>query len=156
MSFVVSDAKVDAIASLLNLFERATINMDESLFKSVQSVFAICLKFVDKQSLHKSLVDDFFIDWEYVSNAGGMGILPSSSFSSSGEPQQPMTSSRKSRPANFSVISTLACMGAAAAGIGLAYSCILFHIIVIVLFTMKRLKTNLQCTSSTSSSYCLP
>jgi hypothetical protein len=135
MSFVVSDAKVDAIASLLHLFERATINMDESLFKSIQSVFAICLKFVDKQSLHKSLVDGFFIDWEYVSNAGGMGIVaaaaaPPAGKSSGGDceqQQQQIVSSRKPRPANFSVISTLACMGAAAAGILLTILTFLFR-----------------------------
>lgn len=113
MALSVSDAKVDAIASLLSLFERATINMDESLYKSVQSVFAICLKFVDKRSLHQSLVQDFFIDWDYVSNAGGMGIVSSASADGG---SQSRTVSNKNKPANFSVISTLACLGAVAAG----------------------------------------
>lgn len=114
--------KVEAIASLLSLFERATINMEESLYKSVQSVFAICLKFVDKRALHQSLVQDFFIDWDYVSSAGGMGVISSSSSSllqGEASPEQQSTNAllnNRGRPANFSVISTLTCMGAAAAG----------------------------------------
>jgi hypothetical protein len=113
-----STNKVEAIASLLSLFERATVNMEESLYKSVQTVFAICLKFVDKRSLHKSLVQDFFVDWEYVGNAGGLGVVTASSSSSSSTDAASALIQQRgaNRPANFSVISTLTCMGAAAAG----------------------------------------
>ena len=112
-----SDAKVDAVASLLNLFERTTVNMDQSLSNSVKAAMLICLKFVDKRALFEFLLPNTFIDWDYVSNATGMGVVGTTANASSSSvanlPKQNTTSSSNGKAANFSLISSLACMGVA-------------------------------------------
>ena len=114
-----SDVKVDAIASLLSLFERATINMEESLANSVKSSIVICLKFVDKRSLFTSLLPNTFIDWDYVANAGGMGlvVVDKKHLQQQQQQQQPPalpSSTTSAASSNFSLISSLTCLGVAA------------------------------------------
>lgn len=63
----IQDSKIRAISSLLNVCEKTTINMErESIANTVKAIVAICLKFVDKEGLFKSILPDFYIDWEYV------------------------------------------------------------------------------------------
>lgn len=97
---MVSDAKVAAVSSLLNLCERATISLTESLSNAVKAAIIVNLKYVDKVSLFQSILPDTFIDWEYVKNVGGISgsysssvvgvndkpsvLYPMSSFASSG------------------------------------------------------------------------
>ncbi len=73
-----SDARIQTISSILNLCERATINMErEGIANAVKAIIIICMKFVDKEALFKAVLPGMYIDWEYVraqlSSAGGTG-----------------------------------------------------------------------------------
>ena len=48
-----SDLKIRAISSLLNVCERTTISMDrESIANTIKAIIVICLKFVNKVRTH--------------------------------------------------------------------------------------------------------
>jgi hypothetical protein len=78
-SLQVSDDKITAISSFLNLCEKATINLNESLSDSLKACIIVSLKFVDKEILFKDVLPSSFIDWEYV--RGFQSSSSSSSFS---------------------------------------------------------------------------
>jgi hypothetical protein len=62
-----SESKIRAISSLLNLCERATINMHrEGISNAIKAIIIICMKFVDKEALFKAVLPDVYIDWEFV------------------------------------------------------------------------------------------
>ena len=64
---LLSESKIKAISSLLNICERSTINMQrEGLSNAVKAVIIICMKFVDKEALFKAVLPDVYIDWDYV------------------------------------------------------------------------------------------
>lgn len=61
------DAKIRTISSILNVCERTTMNMErDSIANTIKAIVIICLKFVNKEDLFKSIIPDFYIDWEYV------------------------------------------------------------------------------------------
>ena len=39
----------------------------------LQAIIIICMKFVDKEALFKSVLPDMFIDWDYVRAQGSLG-----------------------------------------------------------------------------------
>ena len=62
-----SDAKVRAIASIINLCERATISMErEGIANAVRAIIVISMKFVNKESLFQAVLPDMYIDWDYL------------------------------------------------------------------------------------------
>lgn len=78
-----SESKIRAISSLLNLCERATINMQrEGVSNAIKAIIIVCMKFVDKESLFKSVLPDVYMDWDYVrmqtgGSSGGSGASQS-------------------------------------------------------------------------------
>ena len=85
-----SDARIQTISSILNLCERATINMErEGIANAVKAIIIICMKFVDKEALFKAVLPGMYIDWEYVraqlSSGGGTGSGGASGASSQGK-----------------------------------------------------------------------
>jgi hypothetical protein len=79
-----SDSKIRAISSLLNLCERATINMQrEGISNAIKAIIIICMKFVDKEALFKAVLPEVYIDWEFVrahtSTGNPAGTAPNSS-----------------------------------------------------------------------------
>jgi hypothetical protein len=71
-----SDAKIVAISSIINLCEKATISMQqEGIANAVKAIIIICMKFVDKEALFRSVLKDVYIDWEYVKAQVGGGSL---------------------------------------------------------------------------------
>ena len=64
-----SDAKVRTIASIINLCERTTINMErEGIANAVRAIVVISMKFVNKEATFKSILPDMYIDWDYIKN----------------------------------------------------------------------------------------
>jgi hypothetical protein len=61
-----SEAKIVAISSFLNLCDKATINLNQSISDSLKACIIVSLKFVDKEVLFKDILPGTFIDWEYV------------------------------------------------------------------------------------------
>ena len=64
-----SDAKVRTIASVINLCERTTINMErEGIANAVRAIAVISMKFINKETMFKSILPDMYIDWDYIKN----------------------------------------------------------------------------------------
>ncbi len=75
-----SEDRIRTISSILNLCERATINMErEGIANSIKAIIIICMKFVDKEALFKSVLPSMYIDWDYIR---AQGFLPGNSASS--------------------------------------------------------------------------
>lgn len=78
---LLSESKIRAISSLLNLCERATISIQrEGISNAVKAIMIICMKYVDKESLFKAVLPEVYIDWDYVK---GQSLLPTGAASSS-------------------------------------------------------------------------
>jgi hypothetical protein len=72
-----SESKIRAISSLLNLCERATINMErEGISNAIKAIIIVCMKFVDKEALFKAVLPDVYIDWDYVKAHTGTSAAP--------------------------------------------------------------------------------
>ena len=64
-----SAQRTTMIASMLNICNKATIDMGSSVRDAVISIMVICLKFIDRKVLYAHLLGERFIDWDYIDSA---------------------------------------------------------------------------------------
>lgn len=67
MQLNMSDSRVRMISSILNICERATLRLEqEGIGNTVKALVIMSLKFVDRETLFRTILPSTFIDWEYV------------------------------------------------------------------------------------------
>lgn len=56
------------VSSILRICNNISIDIDDSIEKSVKTILCICLKFINKKKLVEKAIPENHVDWDFVEN----------------------------------------------------------------------------------------